>query len=132
MALSVAKHFSELIKSAKLLEEEGETEKAMSLYKQAIKQKPMEELPYNRLMIYYRKERNYEEELKVIKQALDVFTDHYDKLPEKLVGKNKKVEQLSKALLKSVNKGKKPEPYYPEPIPKWIKRREMVEKKMGK
>ena len=132
MALSVAKHYSELIKSARLLEQEGETEKAADVYNQAIRQKPLEEIPYNRLMIYYRKQRDYEEELKVVNKALNVFTNHYDKLPEKLIGGNKKIEQLSKALLKSVNKGKKPQPYYPEPIPKWIKRKEMIEKKLGK
>lgn len=132
MALSVAKHYSELIKSARALEEEEESEKAASFYQQAIRQKPLEELPYNRLMIHYRKQKDYEEELKVINKALDVFISHYNKLPEKLIGKNKKIEQLSKALLKTVSKEKKPQPYYPEPVPKWMKRKEMVEKKLGK
>lgn len=132
MALSLAKHYSELTKSARLLEQQGETEEAVVLYKQIIRQKPLEELPYTRLMVYYRKQRKYEEELKVINQALDVFTDPYNKPPAKLIVRNKKIEQLSKALLKSVNNGKKSQPYYPEPIPKWIKRKEMVEKKIGK
>ena len=132
MALSLAKHYSELTKSARLLEQQGETEEAVVLYKQIIRQKPLEQLPYTRLMVYYRKQRKYEEELKVINQALDVFTDHYNELPAKLIVRNKKIEQLSMALLKSVNNGKKSQPYYPEPIPKWIKRKEMVEKKIGK
>src|SRR4051794_27441757 len=107
MVLRVAKHYTELIKSARLLEAEGETEKAASMYEDAIAQKPLEEFPYDRLMIYYRRQKNYEAELKIIKKALSVFTDHYEKKPEKLIGKDPKLVRLSKALLKSVNRGQK-------------------------
>jgi tetratricopeptide (TPR) repeat protein len=131
MALKIAKHYTELVKSAKLLEAEGDTEQAAALYEDAIRQKPFETVPYERLMVYYRKQKNYEAELKVIKKALSVFLEHYEKKPEKLMGKDPRLIRLSKALLKTVNKNHNSEVYYPEPIPKWTRRKETVEKKLG-
>jgi hypothetical protein len=71
--MHVAKHYTEYLKQARTFEEDGEPEKAASLYELAIKQAPFEELPYNRLMIIYRKLKQPREELRVINKALDVF-----------------------------------------------------------
>lgn len=133
MALRVAKHYTELIEQGRLTEAEGELEKAAELYEQAIRQNPLEEFPFNRLMVIYRKFRQYDDELKVINKGLHLFQQHYDKKPQLIMGKNAKALQLSKSLLKSLNGNKKiAEPYYPEPIPRWTKRKEVVEKRLGK
>jgi hypothetical protein len=94
---------------------------------------PHEEQPYNRLMIVYRKLTWYEEELKTIKKGIEAFQQIYQKKSERLLGKNQTASRLSNALAKSLGqKGKKTESlFYPEPIPKWMKRQKTVEKKLG-
>ncbi len=110
---------------------DGEVEQAISLYEKVIKQEPLLELPYNRLMILYRKQKLYEKELKVLDKALEVFFGHYDKKLQPYTG-NTQLANLSRALLKSVSGNEKKTSYtsYPEPIPKWTVRRKNLEKKI--
>jgi tetratricopeptide (TPR) repeat protein len=131
--MPATKHYTELIEEARNVEAEGELEKAASIYEQAIRQHPMDEFPYNRLMIIYRKFRQPKNEFRVINKALDVFTDYYDKKLKPYTS-NTKVGQLSKALLKSVTGSAKKTSYtsYPEPIPRWTLRKKVVEKKLDK
>jgi tetratricopeptide (TPR) repeat protein len=133
MPLSVAKSYHELMMEAKEAEENNELEKAAKIYERAIKTEPHEEQPYNRLMIIYRKLTMYEDELKIIKKGIASFEELYQKKSERLLGKNQSVARLSNALAKSLGqKGKKTESLYlPEPIPKWMKRQKLVEKKLG-
>ena len=133
MTLQVAKTFLELISKAKEAEENGETDNATMLYERALKKEPHNELPYNRLMVLYSKEKNYEDELKILNKGIRAFEEFYQKRTDKIIGKNKKASQLSNALAKSLGqKDKKGNAVnYPQPIPKWIKRREQVEKKLG-
>lgn len=133
MALHVAKSYHELMIEAREAEENNELEKAAKIYERAIKAEPHEEQPYNRLMIVYRKLTWYEEELKIIKKGIAAFEELHEKKTERLLGKNQTATRLSNALAKSLGqKGKKVEPlYFPEPIPKWLKRQKVVEKKLG-
>jgi tetratricopeptide (TPR) repeat protein len=133
MPLPVAKSYHELMMEAKEAEENNELEKAAKIYERAIKTEPHEEQPYNRLMIIYRKLTMYEDELKIIKKGIASFEELYQKKSERLLGKNQSVARLSNALAKSLGqKGKKTESLYlPEPIPKWMKRQKLVEKKLG-
>jgi len=122
-----------LIEEDRNVEADGELEKAASIYEQAIRQHPMDEFPYNRLMIIYRKFKQPKNELRVIKKALEVYTAFYDKKLKPYTS-NTKVGQLSKALLKSVTGSAKKTSYtsYPEPIPRWTLRKKAVEKKLEK
>lgn len=131
--MPVTKHYTELIEEARNVEADGELEKAASIYEQAIRQHPMDEFPYNRLMIIYRKFKQPKDELRVIKKALEVYTAFYDKKLKPYTS-NTKVGQLSKALLKSVTGSAKKTSYtsYPEPIPRWTLRKKAVEKKLEK
>jgi tetratricopeptide (TPR) repeat protein len=133
VTLHVAKTYSELMKEAKEFEENNELENAAKLYARAAKAEPHDEQAYNRLMIIYRKLQLYEEELKIIKKGIAAFEELYQKKSERLFGKNQKVARLSNALAKSLGqRGKKTEALYlPEPIPKWMKRQKVVEKKLG-
>jgi tetratricopeptide (TPR) repeat protein len=121
------------MKEAKDFEENNELENAAKLYARAAKAEPHDEQAYNRLMIIYRKLQWYEEELKIIKKGIAAFEELYQKKSERLFGKNQKVARLSNALAKSLGqRGKKTEALYlPEPIPKWMKRQKVVEKKLG-
>ena len=131
--MHIAQHYTEHIKQARAVEANGELEKAASIYEQAIKQEPFEELPYSRLMIIYRKLKQPKDELRVIKKALDVFQSHYDEKAVHYSGRDK-IGQLSKALLKSMSGSNRTASYtqYPEPIPRWTLRKKAVEKKLGK
>jgi tetratricopeptide (TPR) repeat protein len=131
--MPVTKHYTELIEEARNVEADGELEKAASIYEQAIRQHPMDEFPYTRLMIIYRKFKQPKNELRVIKKALEVYTAFYDKKLKPYTS-NTKVGQLSKALLKSVTGSAKKTSYtsYPEPIPRWTLRKKAVEKKLEK
>ena len=133
MALHVAKSYHELMNEAKEAEENGELENAAKIYEKAIKAEPHEEQPYSRLMVIYRKLTWYEDELKLIKKGIASFETLYQKKSERLLGKNQSVARLSNALAKSLgqNKKKAESAFYPEPIPKWLKRQKVVEKKLG-
>lgn len=115
------------VKHAGQLEKEGQLEKAAELYEEFIKSKPLDEHPYNRLMIIYRKLKQPKDELRVIKAGIAVFES-------KLIrrSRDKKLTALSNAMMKSAGladkKGKTT--FYPEPISKWMKRKELVEKKL--
>lgn len=116
-------------KHAEQLESEGKLDEAVKLYEQVIKSKPLDEHPYNRLMIIYRKLRQPKDELHIIKFAIAAFEAKYIKK-----SRSKKLTDLSAALMKSSglanSKGKLV--VYPEPINKWQKRKEVVEKKLKK
>lgn len=133
MSLYSVRSYHELLSEAKEAEENNELEKAAKIYERAIKTEPHEEQPYNRLMVVYRKLTRYEDELKIIRKGIAAFEEMYQKKSERLLGKKQSVARLSNALAKSLGqKGKKTQSLYaPEPIPKWMKRQKMVEKKLG-
>ena len=132
MALNVVRSFDEIMNEARELEISDEIDKAIKLYQRAIKMEPHNELPYNRLMILYRKQKQYEEELELINKGIKTFEDFYRKKSEKLISKHKAAAKLSDALAKSLGqRGKKVQDLYqPEPIPKWSKRKQLLEKKV--
>jgi hypothetical protein len=126
--------YKDLIKRAEDGERKEEFDEAAKLYTEAIRAEPSNEFPYDRLMVIYRKQKNYKEELKVIKEGIRCFQEQHENKQKELVGSNKKITQLSNAFMKSVGlkdkKGKST--YYPEPVSKWQKRKQVVEKKLKK
>ena len=128
--MQATQHYSEYVKQAKMAEKAGNIEEATSLYEKVIKQRPLMEQPYNRLMINYRKNKKFKEELRVIDKALDVFIGHYEKKKAAFIMPDK-VARLSKAILKALNTDAKPfETSHPQPIQKWLTRKKVVEKKL--
>jgi len=51
--------YKDLIKKAEEAEDDEQLDEAVKLYREAMKVEPSYELPYNRLMIIYRKQKNY-------------------------------------------------------------------------
>jgi tetratricopeptide (TPR) repeat protein len=129
MALEKVKHYTELFKQAELQEAEGELEDAAKSYEQVIKQHPLEERAYSRLMIIYRKLKDPKKELKVINKGIEAFKAQHDKKLETF-SRNDAVGRLSKALLKSVSGKNLKTKDYPKPVPQWTKRKAVVEKKL--
>jgi hypothetical protein len=124
----------EIIDKAKDAESDNDIAQAATLYEQAKKADPANAYPYERLMIIYRKLKRYKAELRVINEGITFFETFHKNKSQRLFGNDKKIKQLSNALMQRVGlqdkKGKNL--YYPEPVEKWRKRRETVEKKLGK
>jgi tetratricopeptide (TPR) repeat protein len=120
----------ELLERAKELEQENEPAQAAELYEKVIKSDPKNEFVYDRLMIIYRKEKEYKKELAIIKAGIKKFEEihqSYIKLTP-----SKRITDLSKKLLKATGLAdKKGRPLHDrEPIARWRKRKEVVEKKI--
>lgn len=135
--MKVAHHNKELestagewMQTAMQHEQEGSLEKAAAAYEKAIKLSKHNEQAYNRLMIVYRKLKDYEKEATVIRKAIREFETLYNRVPAKSSGK--KIEQLSKQLMKLTGladkKGKLL--YEPEPLGRWKKRKVVVDKRL--
>ena len=120
---------------AKKLEQEGELDKAAALFEKKVKENPLDETAYNRLMIIYRKRKDYRKELATIKKGMSAFEQSFKssmKIPT-----SRKITSLSRSLLKSLGlTDKKGNAIYTrEPLSRWQKRRLTVErliKKHGK
>ena len=113
-------------------EQTGKWDKAIEVYKSLIKENPVNVLAYHRLMIVYRKQKNYVKELSVIRAGIRAFENLYQ--PSAGLVANKKVVALSRALLKTTGLGdKKGKPLYQkEPIGSWTRRKVIVKKKLEK
>jgi hypothetical protein len=132
--MHVVKPYHELMAEAKEAESFNDHELAIRLYEQALKQESHLQLPYDRLMVLYRRQKDLESELNVIHKGLRAFEEFYRKRAEKVIGKQGKAARLSAELARSLGqKGQKGSNYHmPEPIPKWTHRKKLVEKKLGK
>ncbi|WP_312192018.1 hypothetical protein [Sphingobacterium sp.] len=122
----------ELLKEARSQELEGKTNEAIKSYSLVISKDPLEAKAYNRLMILYRKLKEYKKELAIIKQAIGAYEK--DIKDDQLIWKkaNTKSAKLSLNLAKSMGLlNDKGLPVYEEPqIMTWRKRMETVQKKI--
>ena len=118
----------EQMREARELEADNHLEEAAKAYERILKWHEDNEEARDRLMIVYRKLREYKKELDTVNHGLSVFRELHSHKSHP----NKKVNQLSLALLKATGladkKGK--HIYEPEPIGRWEKRRAVVLKKI--
>ncbi len=117
---------------ARQLEQDGELEKAAFVLEKLVKNEPLNEDAYNRLMIIYRKNKDYKNELKVIKKGVDNFERSFKTASRVKV--TPKIATLSKSLLKSLGLADKKGNilYEREPLGKWKRRRITVENLLKK
>jgi hypothetical protein len=130
MALQAAS--PDITDKAKKAEYEGDLKLASTLYEQVLKKYLTDEFPYNRLMIIYRKLKQYKDELRVINKGIKNFEEAYKKRIKKPFRKNSAAGKLSTAFMKSTGlidkKGNAV--YEPQPVARWKKRKLTVEKKL--
>lgn len=119
-----------IIEEADDAEEKEDVSLAKEDYEEAIKKDPLLEKAYDRLMILYRKERDYKSELKLINAGIKAFESFYK---SRKTG-SKKIAEISKKLNRSFGfTDKKGNAVYdPEPIARWKKRKITVEKRLKK
>lgn len=108
--------------------EEKDISQAIKEYEEVIQKDPLAEKAYNRLMILYRKEKDYKKELRLINSGIKAFENFYR---SKKTG-SKKIAEISKKLNRSFGfTDKKGNAVYdPEPIARWKKRKVTVEKRI--
>jgi len=119
-------------KTARQAEKEGDINKAVRFYEQNISEDYSDRFAFERLMIIYRKQKEYKNELRVIKRGIEVFQQTFKERVKHSLAKrvsDRKLEQLSNAIMKASGQ-KKEELPFPDPIDKWLKRKEIVEKKL--
>jgi hypothetical protein len=121
------------IKKRKTPQEELPAEEPLEEYKKQVAAGTVSTLPYDRLMIHYRKEKEYKEELKVIKKGIAALQKFYAKQQRSSLKKiNPQIKALSAKLGRSTGlvdkKGN--HVYLPDPLPRWIKRQAVVEQKI--
>jgi tetratricopeptide (TPR) repeat protein len=121
----------ELLDKGKSLELEKNYDAAVKIYTGILRKKPLNESAYSRLMIVYRKMKDYLKEASIIETAIKAFEDtgHDSKK-----GGASKIEKLSMSLGKLTGlidkKGKSL--YDPEPIATWRRRAIQVDKLLKK
>ncbi|TMI75790.1 MAG: hypothetical protein E6H09_00150 [Bacteroidetes bacterium] len=122
---------TELFEEAKEAEASENWKTAEAYYQEIIKTDPHNEAAYNRLMIVYRKQKEWNKELQVVKKAIAEWEEFYGTVGKK---QNSKVSRLSNSFLKVAGLAdKKGKPLYlPGPLAKWKKRKATLEKKVAK
>ncbi len=117
------------IAAANIAEINGKTDEAISWYKEVVKDSPLNENAYNRLMILYRKNKDFKNELRIINAGIKAFENFYK---PKTKGRTKIITSISNKLNKLIGlvdkKGN--HTYDPEPLCKWKKRKQVVAKKV--
>src|ERR1043165_2459570 len=111
-----AKDIHEIIAKAKEAETNDDYEQSAKLLEEAIKIDPLNEYAYERLMIIYRKKKLFKNELKTINSGIKSFENFYKKRIK--YSRNKKIAEISNALMKSIGLSDKKggHVYEPEPI----------------
>ena len=122
---------------AKEAESEGDIERAIKLYEEINARGNTGQFIFDRLMILYRKLKQFKDELRVINKGIEIFQQENKKLLQQNISgkKNKKaIEKLSNVFMKTSGlidkKGR--EVHLPEPVNKWMKRKSVVEKRLKK
>jgi len=103
---------------------------AILFYKKCIQMKRATEFSYDRIMIIYRKQKEYDKERRFILDAINVFENFYH---QKRV-LNSSITRLSKGILRSTGlTDQKGKPVFDhQPIKKWKGRLNTVNKRLGK
>jgi len=120
------------MEQARQLEAEGKMTEAIKPYTAIVQQDPLYADAYNRLMIIYRKQKRYKEELQIIKQAIKAFEESIKSNQSEWKKGHAKAARLSRSLAESLGLlNKKGMPVYEEPhVTAWRKRMETVSKKI--
>ncbi len=120
------------LEKAMALEKESDLPGASKAYDAVIRYSMRNEFAYQRLMIIYRKQNDIQKELRVLTKGIKVFTEFYQSQRKAIPGP--KVARLSKAISRAIGLlDEKGRPLYaPEPISRWMKRKELLEKKIAR
>ncbi|MBO9659708.1 MAG: hypothetical protein J7527_12880 [Chitinophagaceae bacterium] len=119
----------DMLKQAERFEKDRELDEAAKLYLQYLRKLPASEYAFSRLMIIYRKQGKRDKELEIIERGIKTFQEIFRKRTK--VSPTKKTVEISKKLLKAMGMAdsKGIELNEREPLRKWKKRKELLERK---
>lgn len=122
------------LEEARLKEKEGDLKTAEKLYQQVLKTDPAIYQAYDRLMIIYRRQKDSQKEIEIIKLATDNFKNNYLERQRVWIEKNEIAAGLSRDLAISLGlMDKDGLPLTSDPLLiKWDKRLTLLEKRMEK
>jgi hypothetical protein len=108
--------------------EKRDREAAIEEYKKIAVAYPLNEKVYDRLMILFRQLKMNKEELWWINKAIRIFEENFRNTK---VTPAAKIASISRSLIRSMGLAdKKGKAYYlPQPIARWTRRKELLEKK---
>ncbi len=106
-------------------------------FEAAVKTGVFDPHPYDRLMIYYRKEKRYGDELKIIDKAIKLFSGQLKRQQSEMfkgVKSRSTIQRLSKQIshVSGLADKKGNANYIPEPLARWMKRKATVTQKIKK
>jgi hypothetical protein len=119
---------NQTIKEAEEAEEEQNVSIAKEDLKEVIRNNSLAEKAYDRLMILYRREKDYKSELKLINAGIKAFEAFY----KSKKSRSKKIAEVSDKLNRAFGfTDKKGNNIYdPEPVARWKKRKATVLKRL--
>ena len=123
----------DLLEEALRLEGEEDLKEAEKHYNIILDKDSLNVTAYNRLMIIFRKQKEFRKELNIINHAIKSF-EHDAKSAMQDRKLNSKITSLSKSLAKSLGlltKSGLPV-FINDDVERWLKRREIVKKKLRK
>jgi hypothetical protein len=128
---------AEYIEQGAAAEAEGNTKEAVALYENSIKKGIADPFPFDRLLVIYRKQKKYKDELRVILRGIEVFNEQLEEQQRQLLKRTKNanvLKRLSKAFGKSSGLADKKGnlKFLPGPLSKWLRRKKLVEEKLDR
>ncbi len=126
---------AEHIQQGAAAEAAGDMKAAVELYESSIKKGIADPFPFDRLLIIYRKQKKYKDELRVIKRGIEVFNKQMKEQQQRLLAHTKSLtslKRLSNAFSKTsgLTDKKGTLKYLPGPVSKWLRRKKIVEEKI--
>ena len=120
------------LNKAMALEKESDLPGASKAYEAVIRYNIRNEFAYQRLMILYRKQKDTQKELRVLTKGIKAFSEFYQSQRKTVAGP--KVARISKAISRAIGLlDEKGRPLYaPEPISRWMKRKDLLEKRISR
>lgn len=124
----------EKLQAARDLETEGNLAGAIDLYLQVVGSDPLNTPAYSRLMVIYRRQKEYKKELAIINKAIKSHEESVRSNVQAWTNANRKAARLSKALAGSLGLiGRNGLPLHEDPLLEaWRKRKVTVTKKLAK
>jgi hypothetical protein len=126
---------AEYIEHGATAEAEGDTERAVELYENSIKKGIADPFPFDRLLVIYRKQKKFKDELRVIMRGIEVFNEQLEEQQKEILKRTKNaasLRRLSKAFGKTSGLSDKKGnlTVLPGPVGKWLRRKKVVEQKL--
>jgi tetratricopeptide (TPR) repeat protein len=117
---------------ARRLEQEGEIEQAAAAYQQVLAGEPANEEAVERLLVIYRKQKDYKKELAVIEGALSAYEDRDKAIQAKWIAAHPEAAKVGREFLRSLGGASVSAFGSNRVVGRLLKRKEVVDKRLGK